>query len=84
MSSEDDAFVDSAFAKTRSASVCLEASLRRCPFLAMLMQQRRAKNSNSRYKAKARSERFSLGEVRDPASVRNEPQRAANAVFSGW
>jgi hypothetical protein len=46
------------------------------------LQQAAAKTRKARHKAKAKIDLFSLREVLDPASSRNQPQRAANVSFS--
>jgi hypothetical protein len=46
------------------------------------MQQAAANGCKPRHKAKVNIHRFSLGEVRDPASSRKQLQRAANVSFS--
>jgi hypothetical protein len=56
--------------------------VRRCPFLALSLQQAAAKTRKERHKAKRKSARCSLSKRRDPAASRNEPQSAANVSFS--
>jgi len=65
-------------AKTRSCLIVFRC----CPFLALWVQQRAANARKARHGAKAKTERFSLGGVFDPAISRNEPQKAANVAFS--
>jgi hypothetical protein len=51
----------------------------RCPFLALWMPQGAAKTRKARHKAKAKIERFPLGEMRNPATSRNDPQRGCGS-----
>jgi hypothetical protein len=46
------------------------------------MQQAAAKTGKAGHQAKAKIGRFSLGELRGPATSRNERQRLANLSFS--
>jgi hypothetical protein len=55
---------------------------RRCPFLALWMQQAAANRRKARHNAKAKNERFLLGDARDSATARNGPQTTANVSFS--
>jgi hypothetical protein len=57
-------------------------AIKGCPYLALWMPQMPANRRKARHKAKARIGPFSTGGVLDPATARNEPQRAANASFS--
>jgi hypothetical protein len=50
-----------------SSRVSFSRPPERCPFLALWMQQGAAKTRKERHKAKGKIERFSLGEMRNPA-----------------
>jgi hypothetical protein len=59
-----------------------EAFLRRCPFLALSVQQGAANGSKRRHKAKAAIRPILPAMARDPAACRTLPHSAANVAFS--
>jgi hypothetical protein len=71
------------FANTRIV-VWGEAFLRRCPFLALSVQQGAANGSKGRHKTKAENRSIFGATMPDPATSRKPPQSAANDVFSAY
>jgi hypothetical protein len=76
------------FANTRSASSGGEAFLRRCPFLALSVQQGAANGSKGWHKAKPENRSILAATMPDPAASSTPRQRAAivgaNVAFEPW
>ena len=74
--------VNLSFANTGSISFVGDAFLRRCPFLALSVQQGAANGSKGRHKANADNRSTLAATMPDPAASSTSRQRAASDVFS--